>query len=136
MIWGGGELRAAWMISSSETVMPKRRYARSSRIFWMNWCNAILQLPLVLAGQPPASLLAAILLQGRLILLLERLGAHDGAVHLEDDVPSPADDIADLPVRHPTNERDRHDPEDRLRDLTHRAHHKGPDSDESMVGGA
>ena len=98
--------------------------------------NAILQLPLVLARQPPASLLAAILLQGRLILLLERLGAHHRAVHLEDDVSSPADDIADLPIRHPTNERDRHDPEDRLRDLTHRAHHMGPDSDESMVGGA
>src|SRR5207244_8665629 len=65
--------------------------------------NAILQLPLVLARQPPASLLPPILLEGRLILLLERLGAYDGAVHFEDDVLSAAYDIGDLSVRHPTD---------------------------------
>src|SRR2546430_8269969 len=47
----------------------------------------------------------------------------------EDDVFSAAYDIGDLSVRHPTNEADRHHPEDRLRDLAHRAHHMRQNSD-------
>ncbi len=94
--------------------------------------NPILQLPLVLAGQPPASLVPAVLLEGRLILLLERLGADDGAVHLQDHVSAAADDIGDLSVRHPTDEADGHYPEDRLGNLAHHAHHIRQDSYESM----
>src|SRR5439155_9419985 len=115
-------------ISSSETVMPKRRYARSSSSFRRSCSSGRT------AGQPPASLLPPVLLEGRLILLLERLGAYDGAVHFEDDVLSAAYDIGDLSVRHPTNEGDRHHPEDRLRDLAHRAHHMRQNSCESIVG--
>ena len=34
---GGGEFRIASTISSSLTVMPRRRYSASSTLFWTNW---------------------------------------------------------------------------------------------------
>src|SRR5204862_6340923 len=73
--------------------------------------NPILQLPLVLPRQPPAALLPPVLVEHRLVLLLERLGAHDGAVHLEDDVSAAAENLLDLSVRHPADEAHRHHPQ-------------------------
>ena len=73
------------------------------------------------AAQAELVLLAAAAEAGR--AALDDEGGEFRAVHLEDDVSATADDIGDLSVRHPTDEADRHHPEDRLCDLAHRAHH-------------
>src|SRR4029077_5553966 len=97
--------------------------------------DAILDLLLVFAREATAALLPTILLERGLILLLKRLLADDGAVDLEHDVLAALQEVLHLPVRHPTNERDRDHPEHWFRNRAHRAHHSGESSDQSGRGG-
>src|SRR5439155_391413 len=76
---------------------------------------------------------AAILLQCRLVLQLERLRPHDFAVHLEHHIAPAGDEVRDLTVGEPADETDCDDPEHRLGDFAHRAHHSGPDSGAERV---
>ena len=86
--------------------------------------DLVLDLLLILAAQAPASLLAPVLLEGRLVLQLERLRAHHLAVHFEHHVLAAAQDVRDLADGKPGHERDGQDVEHWLHDHAHRAHHR------------
>ncbi len=78
-----------------------------------------MQLLFVFPGEAAQALLAPVLLHGGLVALLELGRPHDFAIHFQHDVPAAADDVGDLPVGHPADERDRDDKEDGLRDGAH-----------------
>src|SRR5690348_8302567 len=132
MSCGGGPLRAASTISSSETVIRTVQQDVVDELIG----DLVLDLLLVFASETAAPLLASVLLQGGLVLLLEGLRPHHLAVDLEHDILAAGEQVLNLPVGHPSNERDGDDPEHRLRDFAHRAHHTLPTPDESGCEGA
>src|SRR4029077_2003514 len=90
--------------------------------------DLVLDLLLVLAAQARAPLLAPVLLEGRLVLQLERLRPHHLAVHLEHDVLAAAQDVGDLAEGEPGHERNAQHIEDGLGPTAYRTKHIGSNS--------